>query len=137
MPDIHTDESIDTLLRETFAARPEPRTNVDFAALVLANATVIEPPVIEPRVIEPRHSPAVWPVWLAVASVAAMVVLMAFRLTEAHAWRAADAAVSQAATNGTVSLLPIGGALFLITVVWVIARSALSDGERIDTLGTV
>ena len=127
MPDIHTDDSIDTLLRTALADRPEPATEMDFAARVLTVARVAERP----------KPAAAWPLWLAVASVAAMFALAAWRLSEMGSWSSAESTLAATSTNSSTALLPVGGAAFLLTLVWVIARAALDDAGKPDTLTVV
>ena len=132
MPDTFPDDPLDTRLREALAARAEPATDVDFAARVMAAARTAER-----RTTESPRRPAAWPVWAAAVGVFVMIGVAVWRLAQTASWQATDGTFAQSAGDTPAALLPVGGAVFCLAVVWTIAWSALSGVDRADTPAAV
>lgn len=112
---LEADDDFDIFLRQTLAARPEARSDTDFAARVLMTA--------------PQRRPAVWPMVVAAIALVGVLVIGAMRVLAIEQAAAALTAATTSTTSATsevAALLPAGGVGLLIALVWLTARSAFT-----------
>ncbi|MDB5326142.1 MAG: hypothetical protein JWM57_1711 [Phycisphaerales bacterium] len=135
MRDIETDDELDTLLRTALADRPEPLSTADFATRAMAMAALPSPAAA--AIARPARVP-VWPIWLAALAIVGMIYfgftkLMNLGLSTSSS-SSSDTSVSDAFSGDTTLLLEVGVVVFMISVVWVVTRSAFEVSGNEQTL---